>query len=346
MSFGEKLSKFWHTAGEDVYIHKNTGEIYIPNIGGKTPSDFNAANWRKARKSEVNKLKSQYALQQRLKNKQITSGIYNSAKGKITGTTGLFKKAPRFVWRHKSKIPTLAKGIASNAVEGSLNATEKFTETANRFSYVAPSPVRIFAYAWSKMSSSMKWMIAITFAFIILFVPWGLFYYAGWALGAGIMFLLSLIYWGFINLFNGVAYILVSIINGIATIILTMVIKVVEAIVKLLMLDTTFSWVQGRDLRAHSLISFNQIATAPHLMTVSAPKWQPWMNSAIITKITDLIGLKNISRMYANVGSGIADTISKLPSGQAVMLTILLPLLAFIVILAWIYHKEKYELMS
>ena len=75
------------------------------------------------------------------------------------------------------------------------------------------SPLQIFALGWQEMGNKMKFLVGLVFALVILFVPIGVFFYAGWAVAVGFMFLISLIYWIFVNIFNGVAYVIISLIN-------------------------------------------------------------------------------------------------------------------------------------
>jgi hypothetical protein len=96
-------------------------------------------------------------------------------------------------------------------------------------------PVQVFKLAFQRMSVTLKWLIIIVFLFVILFIPWGVFYYTGWAVAAAFMFLISLIYWVFVSFFNGIAYVLVSLINLITRVIMGILIFVAEAVLGIFM---------------------------------------------------------------------------------------------------------------
>lgn len=97
-------------------------------------------------------------------------------------------------------------------------------------------PIQIFQMAWSRTTGVIKFGIALVFLLALFFVPIGIFYYTGWAVGAAIMFLISLIYWVFINIFNGIAYVIISALNGIITIMIQVIITLVE---------TVLGWLRG-----------------------------------------------------------------------------------------------------
>lgn len=202
---------------------------------------------------------------------------------------------------------------------------EAISETAEH----SIGPIQVFQLAWQRMSVTLKWLIILVFLVVVFFVPWGIFYYSGWAVAAAFMFLISLIYWVFISFFNGIAYVLVSLINGITRVVMGVIIFVVEYILDFFTRDgmkfvpnptwaarfkgdpwtydafkdaasrsTTNAycvavyshyWYEGHLLLEGSLIRYDQIANIPALMFISPPEWQPWMYNILIVKLLEHI---------------------------------------------------------
>jgi len=211
--------------------------------------------------------------------------------------------------------------------------------------------VDVFVMAWNKMSTTMKLLIALVFFVAILFVPWGIFYYVGWAVGAAFMFLISLIYWVFVNLFNGLASGIIAIINGVATVFMGFIIWVVEAIMHIFM-GSSWSWWNGRALMENSLISYHSIAgNVPSLLTIQTPVWQGWFNTTLIVKLFEHIpALQGIVDAYndfivagmRNAFAGFVNT----AEGWQVILVGLIPLFAVIGVLIYIYYTNRYKIQQ
>jgi hypothetical protein len=209
------------------------------------------------------------------------------------------------------------------------SATADIGEAISESAEHSIGPIQVFQLAWQRMSITLKWLIIIVFLVVILFVPWGIFYYSGWAVAAAFMFLISLIYWVFISFFNGIAYVLVSLINGITRVVMGVIIFVVEYILDFFTSNGTkfvpnptwaarfkgdpwtydafkdaasrsttnaycvavysHYWYEGHILLEGSLIRYDQIANIPSLMFISPPEWQPWMYNIIIVKLFEHI---------------------------------------------------------
>lgn len=169
------------------------------------------------------------------------------------------KQVGNWAKRHFSEGSTLRRWVSRR---GALRAGKAFTQSSSAALFKAGQasgtigesiaagaaqsigPVQVFQLAWSRMSVTLKWLIMITFLVVILFVPWGIFYYAGWAVAAAFMFLIALIYWIFISLFNGIANVLVTLINGIVRVIMGAIIFIVEALLSFFTQDAnTYKYV-------------------------------------------------------------------------------------------------------
>ena len=137
----------------------------------------------------------------------------------------------------------------SRAILRTGQATARLGEAVSTSAAQSVGPIQIFQMAWARMSVTLKWLIIIVFMVVILFVPWGIFYYAGWAVGAAFMFLISLIYWVIANFFNGIAYVLVSIINGIVRVIMGVVIFIVEVILDFFTVGTGDTYSDGTPIQ-------------------------------------------------------------------------------------------------
>jgi hypothetical protein len=215
-----------------------------------------------------------------------------------------------------------------------------------------PGPFKVFTLAWQKMTTVMKLVVVLVFFLAILFIPWGIFYYAGWAVGAAVMFLISLIYWAFANLFNAIATGIVGVINGVITVFMGFIIWIVEAIMGIFMHNyhengrDMFMWYNGRGLMENSLISYTTVAQVPNLLTIEAPKWQNWFNTTLIVKIFELVpGLQGFVDAYNNVVVGaIEDVFSGFVGtapGWQVILIGLAPILAIVAIVIVVYMRNR-----
>jgi len=354
----KKLKHFWYAGGADVYVNKETGEVYIPQFMGPPPPDADPSKWRLAKGSERKRLIEKYITQYKLKKlprygkgaKQIEAFKTAVLSTKIMGKRAklIAAKKSKELWQKRSELPAKAKQAASKtlsaaigAMEASATAASRMTEATENLAYAAPSPIQVFALAFQKMGRSMKFALAIIFAVIIFFTPWGIFYYAGWAFGAAIMFLLSLIYWVFVNIFNGIAYIAVSIINGIVSIIIRMIKAVVEAI---FIIFGGGKWTAGDYLLQNALIRYNEIANVPSLMRPTPPKWQSWMGQSIISKLLEITGFKGLTKWftiyYEIVGRSVANSLHHMPASHLVLVFVLIPVLGLIAILWYIYRRN------
>jgi hypothetical protein len=202
-------------------------------------------------------------------------------------------------WRNKGQYARRGTELTSNASEAAAN-----------FGYALPGPFKVFTLAWRKMTTTLKALTILVFALAILFVPWGVFYYTGWAVGAAFMFLVSLLYWVTISAFNGIANVLVAVINAITRILMSAIIAFVEWVtgfftgtamksvtieiggIKITRSVSANYWTQGHEILENSLISYDQIASVPSLMTVVTPEWQGYFNDTIAGHILDMFGVQ------------------------------------------------------
>jgi len=289
------------------------------------------------------------------KRKAKSSGWLGRRKESAINYGGRAKEGMNIAWRNK--------GVAINR---GIEATQKAGVVAANFGNALPGPFQVWTLAWQKTSKTLKLLLVLVFMVVILFTPWGIFYYTGWAVGAAFMFLISLIYWVFINILNGVAYVLVSIINGIATVILSLVIWVVEAILGFFSPGHKFVsnpdpngypsiirvqgnyWYEGHALLYNSLIRYDQIANVPSLMIVVAPKWQPWMYNILIVKLIEHIpGLGGLFKTVDIANNAIVNAYRDFVStaDPLVVLAVgLAPLIAIVIILVVVYFRNRYAL--
>ena len=218
------------------------------------------------------------------------------------------------------------------------------------------SPIQIFQLAWAKMSTTIKWLIVLVFTFVILFVPWGIFYYTGWAVGAAFMFLISLIYWVFASFFNAIAYGIVSLINGVVSIFMGLVIWIVEFILGIIMKPNYYNpnsgkyeyyWENGHALFNASLLKYSDVASVPTLMIPITPKWEGWMNNILIVKLIEHIpGLQPIINAFGVIGSAMGNTFQNVITHSdpwVVMFIGFLPIIIIAAIFIAIYLKYRNE---
>ena len=284
------------------------------------------------------------------------------------------KESGRVAWHHF--------GSAKNKAIGAAGRT---SSAATGLGYSLPAPVQIWTLAWQKSSKTMKYLIALVFFLAIFFVPWGIFYYAGWAMAAAVMFLISLIYWVFVNIFNGIASIIISIINGIVRVIMGAVILIVEFIMNVFTRDThkwvpdplwasRYSgdpwsytmfmlhrpgyavrvpaeyWWQGHVLLEGSLIRYDQLANIPSLMLVEAPPWEPWMYTTLIVKffehIPGLNGLANgMFMLNEGIAGGFADFVSTADPLHVIVVGCI-PIILVASVLGYVYYSNRHHLRS
>ena len=275
----------------------------------------------------------------------VPKGSPYREKPKKTSWLGRFgRKTPKTYKPGHAKIAKQKGKVAwrstGNALTTSRHAIRRGGETAAKFGYALPGPVQIFVLAWQKTTKALKWLTILVFALVLLFVPVGVFSYAGWAVGAAFMFLLSLIFWVFVNLFNGLASILVTIINGIASIIMGAIIWVIEAIMDFFMTGEGYYWTNGHELLDNALIKYSQIANVPELYHIVTPTWEPWMNEPLFAH---LMGMLGISFDLSWIGAPIRAFYSGLPVEQAMIIGLAI-IIAPIAFLIYIYYKNRHVL--
>lgn len=223
------------------------------------------------------------------------------------------------------------------AVNRSIQAAQRGSQSAANLGYALPGPINVFTYAWRKTSKTLKTLITFVFALALLFVPIGVFYYTGWALAAAFMFLISLIYWVFSNAFFGIAQGLVALINGIASLFLGVIVYVVEAIFSVLNLG---AWENGRHLLENSLINYDQLANIPSLYQVEKPPWENWMNESILSKVIDILGFDTDFSMFSDQFRTFYLALSPTEAVIIGLVIILIP----IIWLAAVYFRNRYRI--
>lgn len=237
---------------------------------------------------------------------------------------------------------TISKRTAKGGIgiaKGAAHAISGTGEAAGRFGHRLPGPLSVFTLAWQKMTKALKTLIVGVFALALLFVPYGVFYYTGWAIGAAFMFLVSVIFWVFVSLFNSIAYAIVAIINGVTTIFMSAVIFLVESILGMLPGDAML-WDNGRELMNNALIKYGQVANIPSLYHIVEPDWQSWMNNTIIGQVIGWFGFKwDLSWLVAP----FHDLYTGLDAGQAVVLGCIIIGIP-IIFLAVVYYKNRHHL--
>jgi len=281
------------------------------------------------------------------------------------------KEKGRVAWRNRQEYyDTTRAGIRTGG------------RVAVGLGYALPAPFQIFTLAWQKASTTMKWLVILVFLLAILFVPWGIFYYAGWAMAAAVMFLISVIYWVFINIFNGIGTVMVAIINGIVSIIMYAIIWVVEFCLKLVVTESLTKWVpdplwasrydgdpwtnerflahesgfalevnrnywfDGHMILEGSLIRYDLLANVPSLYVIVAPKWESWMYEPLIVKMFQYIpGLQGIADGLGELNRGIAGgfaTFVDTAEGWQVVLVGLMPIMIIIAIVLFVYYRNRH----
>ena len=154
------------------------------------------------------------------------------------------------------------------------------------------------------------------------------------------MFLLSLIYWVFVNIFNGIAYIAVSIINGFVSIIIRLIKAAVEAIFSIF---GGGSWTAGDYLLKNALIKYSEIAQVPKLMKPVPPEWKPWMSHSIISKILEITGFKGLMKWFTTyyeiTGKMVAQSLYNMSPAHLVIIFVLIPVIGVISIIMYLYRR-------
>lgn len=256
------------------------------------------------------------------------------------------EKVKKIAWTNPKKRDKKRKEYYKPS-RGIAGFVRKSGRTASRFGYALPSPVQIWTLAWQKTSKALKMLTLIVFTFVLLFVPWGVFYYTGWAVGAAFMFLISLVFWVFSSVFNGIAFVLVSLINMIASVIMGAIIFIAEFVLQFLLGknavdpytgESVYRWEGGRQLFEGSLIEYSDIAAVPQLMHIQEPAWQPWMND---TMIGHLMGLMGITDAFGWIGESFENFYTGLDWAQATALGCLIVAIP-IGLLIYTYWKNRY----
>ncbi len=279
-------------------------------------------------------------------------GKWAWGKGKKAGAKG-----KKVAWTDRVAADRRRKHIAQ-PTDGISGAVRYGGRKLGSFGYSLPGPFAIWTLAWTKMTKALKALTIIVMAVVLLFVPWGIFYYSGWAVGASFMFLLSLIFWVFVSVFNGIAYVLVALINAITRMIMMGIIGFVEWVtgfftgnsvrtvslkiggVEMTKTVSENYWVQGHELLENSLIPYDMIASVPSLMHIVTPDWKPWFNDSIIGHLLNMAGIKAsltfISDPFRQFYETL-DTTSALLFGLGIAA---IP----IVFLAYVYFKNRHHL--
>jgi len=244
--------------------------------------------------------------------------------------------AKNIAWTNPKKKDARRKHYAQPS-DGISGTVRRGSRKIGSLGYALPSPIAVFTLAWQSMSKAMKFLIVLVFAVVIFFVPWGVFYYSGWAVGAGFMFLVSVIYWAFISFFNAIASIVVTLINATATIIMYGLINAVEIVTSFMRVPR---WTAGRELVEKSLIQFDQLAEVPSLMTVIEPEWQSWMNNALITHL--LFNVFKVDYPLTWLSKPVSDFYASLDAGQAMMVGLMIIAIP-IGLIAFAYFKNRHH---
>jgi len=200
-------------------------------------------------------------------------------------------------------------------------------------------PINIFVTAWHNMSETLKGLLALVFFVVLLFVPWGIFQYTGWAVFAAFAFLINSIYWVFINIFNGAASLIIAVINGIISILIGVIAFLVNAVFNVLGVP---KWTAGEQLIANSLIHYDEIADIPHLMTIATPKFSHY--ETIIDKIMEWLGIKfSLGFLWQPVLERMEDWASSSSTPIYGPIAIgLIPVGIIIGVIYLVYRKGKY----
>jgi hypothetical protein len=273
---------------------------------------------------------------------------------------------------------------------GSRNLTRTFQgvgqlgEAISKGASQSIGPIQIFQMAWGRLSTTLKYLVMFVILGAVLFIPWGIFYYTGWAIAAAFMFLISLVFWLMVNILNGVARIAVTVVNGVVTIIMNLVIFLVQGILGFITESgtkivpeptwaSTFEgnpweaitqsqyaqyavtkdnsyWYQGHLLLEGTLINYNEIATIPTLMVAETPMWQDWMNTTLIVRLIQLLGLDSFAETFKEyttkgISSAFESFIEFAPPWMVVIVGLLPAILLGIGVYEY-YRRSKRKIES
>jgi hypothetical protein len=339
-----------------VYENVETGEFWTPSFMGETPPGYKAGLWKevygkraKYGKDEIYKgriftkqekisWKRQERHKKYLEGKGVRGWVKKRGEGIKTWATG--RGVPgKWAWTHKGKA--FQKGV-----EGGVKTTRALSEASARWGESLPGPFQVWTLAWKKMTNAMKWLTIGVFLFVLLFIPWGIFYYTGWAVAAAFMFLISIIYFVFVNAFNGIGFVIVSVINMVASIIIGLVIMVAETVLDFFITGEGYRWEAGHTLLENSLITYDELASPISLITVETPAWQSWFNTILIVKIFEhLPGLQPIADGFGYIGDGIRAAFQgfvETADAWQVVIVGMIPIICIIIILAYAYFKNRH----
>lgn len=266
-------------------------------------------------------------------------------------------KTKKVTWDDRVAADRHRKHIAQ-PTDGISGAVRRGGQKLGSLGYALPGPIAIFTLAWTKMTKVLKILTVLVMAVAILFVPWGIFYYAGWAVGAAFMFLLSLIFWVFISMFNSIAYVLVAIINAISRIILMGIVGLVEWVTgfftgvgavktaSITIGDVTITrsvsanyWTQGHELMENSLISYEMISEVPSLMIIVTPEWQSWFNDSIIGHLLNMLGIKASLTFISDPFRQFYESLDPTAALMFGLLIVAIP----VGFLAYVYFKNRHH---
>ena len=239
----------------------------------------------------------------------------------------------------KGKKVWQKKGSAGTSIfRGSIHAAQGIGKAGEAYGKALPGPFQVWTLAWQKTSRALKTLSVLVFAVVLLFVPWGVVIYTGWAVGAAFMFLIALIFWVFVNLFGGIGSALVAGINGLFSIVMGSIIYVVEAIFNALNIGTV--WQNGRDLLENSLINLDQIANVPSLYHIVTPEWRPEYNTTIISKILEVLGIQTDFTMFSDK---FKEFYISLSPEYAVIIGLAIVAIPIVYLLV-VYYKNRYQI--
>lgn len=269
---GRKIVKSFE-GGKPHYI-ENYQDVKKKIKSIRNSSDSDKQKNRKIR--QLRKAWNFYQKQQRLKERTGKLGSF------IKGHT--YGKEARESWLQRAKGFT---DYGSRNIERTFSGVGTLGEAISTGASKSVSPIQIFQMAWGRLSVTLKALVIFVIFAAVLFIPWGIFYYTGWAIAAAFMFLISLVFWLMISVLNGVAFVAVTVVNGVVTIIMRVVIFLVEAILGFLVRDMTKiipnpNWASRYDGdpwaaeafdTAQTSLAQGEIATSPYAMEVPNNYW-------------------------------------------------------------------------
>lgn len=225
-STGKKIINYVDGSGNAKYIENRDQFRAKKNQLEQSKRDAKDKNTKREYEVKIKKLEKAWGAYERA---QGTKGSLGKVKNKAFDFTISPKAREKWLGYAKGTNRWLERNTGRTLM-GLGNLGEGISQSAA----TSISPIQIFQMAWTRLSATLKVLVIFIIFAAILFIPWGLFYYTGWAIAATFMFLISLIYWLMISMLNGIAFIAVTIVNGVITIIMRMVIFIVEAILQFL----------------------------------------------------------------------------------------------------------------